>query len=110
MQQSISRKPLLTAFVDKPTERVDIREIRFAPGQQTGLHRHPCPVVGYVAKGTILFQVDGEPQKTLHEGDAFFEPANRKMLHFDNASSTEPAVFITFYLLGAGESELIQML
>ena len=57
-----------------------------------------------------LFQVDGEPAKTLQQGDAFFEPANRKMLHFDNASQTDTATFIAFYLLGAGETRLIEML
>jgi len=112
LQTEISRKPLLSALIEggQFTDHVEIREIRFGPGQQTGLHRHPCPVLGYVAKGTILFQVDGEPAKTLCEGDAFFEPANRKMLHFDNASRTEPAAFIALYLLGAGEDELIEML
>lgn len=48
--------------------------------------------------------------KTLKAGDAFFEPANTKILHFDNASAIEPMTFIAFYLLGKGEDELIRML
>src|ERR1700733_10210477 len=110
--QSIVRHPLLTANLANAvlTNHVEIKRIDFAGGQQAGLHFHPCPVVGYVAKGSILFQMDGQPPKTLHAGDAFFEPANVKMLHFDNASATEPATFITFYLLEENQHELITML
>jgi quercetin dioxygenase-like cupin family protein len=68
---------------------VEAKEIEFEPGQQTGLHFHPCPVVGYIAKGTVLFEVEGEAPQTLHACDAFHEPANRKILHFDNASATD---------------------
>jgi hypothetical protein len=32
------------------------------------------------------------------------------MLHFDNASHTEPMTFIAFYLLDENDSELIHML
>jgi hypothetical protein len=33
-----------------------------------------------------------------------------QIARFDNASARAPATFIAFYLLGAGESELIEML
>jgi len=71
-RQTIIRKPLLTALLDsvKTTKRIEIKQIDFAPSQATGLHNHPCPVVGYIARGSVNFQVEGEPPKTLHEGDA----------------------------------------
>ena len=111
-KQTIVRKPLLTGQFEKliATDHVEVKQIDFAPSQQTGLHNHPCPVVGYIVKGTVLFQVEGEEPRTLHAGDAFFEPPNRTMLHFDNASDTDPMTFIAFYLLGKGETELIHML
>ena len=110
--QAIFRKPLLTALLNpsKTTQRVEIKQIDFVPGQATGLHHHPCPVAGYIASGSVTFQVEGEPQKTLHAGDAFFEPPNKKMLHFDNASTTEPMTFVAFYLLDEKDRELIHML
>jgi hypothetical protein len=46
----------------------------------------------------------------LKAGDAFHEPRNAHIVHFDNASDTTPASFIAFYLLGAGEDRLIEML
>ena len=109
---TIVRKALLTALVksQRAAERVEIKEIELAPGQRTGLHRHPCHVVGYIAAGSILYQVEGQVSKLLEAGDAFHEPENARVLHFDNASQSAPARFIAFYLLGSGEERLIEML
>jgi quercetin dioxygenase-like cupin family protein len=106
------RKPLLTAVADpaKTLCRIEVKEIEFKPGQATGVHQHPCPVTGYIAEGSVIFQVEGEAAKTLKAGDAFFEPANTRIVHFDNASATQPMAFIAFYLLGEDERELIRML
>jgi quercetin dioxygenase-like cupin family protein len=64
--------------------------------------------MGYVVKGSIVLQVEGTEPRTLHEGDAFYEPPHKKILKFD--SEDAPAEFVAYYLLGAGERELIQML
>jgi quercetin dioxygenase-like cupin family protein len=110
--QTIIRKTLLTALLGstKATQRVEIKQMDFAPGQTTDIHDHPCPVVGYIASGSVRFQVEGQDVLTLKAGDAFFEPADTRILHFDNASSTEPMTFIAFYLLGEGENQLIRMI
>ena len=65
-RQTIIRKPLLTALLEelKTVRTVEIKQIDFAPSQKTGLHNHPCPVVGYIEKGTVLFQVEGEEPRT----------------------------------------------
>lgn len=83
---------------------VDMQEIKLAEGQKTGYHKHPCPVVGYIISGTVLFQVEGEEAKVLKSGDDFYEPADTPIVHFDNNSSTEPLKFIACYLLN-GEKE-----
>jgi quercetin dioxygenase-like cupin family protein len=108
--QTITRKPLLkTAVSSHNVTSVDAREIRFAPGQQTGRHLHPCTVVGYVAEGTAILQIEGQPPQTLPTGSAFHEPAQTVITDFRNASDSEPLTFITFYLLD-GEQDLITML
>ena len=108
--QTIQRKELLKALLGShTTTSVDVREIRFEPGQQTGRHLHPCPVVGYIAQGTASFQIEGQPVQALPTGSAFYEPANTVIASFDNASATEPMLFIAFYLLN-GQQDLIQML
>ena len=54
----IQRKSLLNAALAAAAsvERVEIHQIELPPGQAVGLHRHPCPVVGYVVAGAINFQ------------------------------------------------------
>ena len=83
--------------------------MRFAPGQQTGRHLHSCTVVGYVAEGTAILQIEGQPPQTLSTGSAFHEPAQTVITDFRNASDSEPLTFIAFYLLD-GEQDLITML
>jgi quercetin dioxygenase-like cupin family protein len=108
--QTITRKPLLKALLgNRNVDAVDVREIRFAPNQQTGRHLHPRTVVGYIAEGTAVFQIEGQPPQTLPAGSAFHEPAQTIMADFRNASDSEPLTFITFYLLD-GDQDLITML
>ncbi len=108
----IVRVSLLDAALEGQPEIGHVRaaRIELAREQATGRHRHPCDVVGYVAAGTIRFQVEGEAEQTLRAGDAFHEPAGAPIAHFDNASEQEPATFIAFYLLPPGEERLIEML
>lgn len=108
--ESIVRKPLLNVnLTRKIVSKVDGREITFQPGQQTGRHLHPCPVIGYIAEGTAELEVEGQPKQLLPTGSAFYEPAEVVVARFDNASETEPMKFIAYYLLEASEP-LIEML
>jgi len=88
---------------------VDVREITFGPGQETGLHEHPSPVFGYIAEGEAVLQVQDEAPQHLPTGSAFYEPAETVILRFDNASTGNGMRFICFYLL-EGQQELIEML
>jgi quercetin dioxygenase-like cupin family protein len=110
VQQTILRTPLLSAALqNKTVTSVDVREIKFGPGQETGLHKHPCPVFGYIAEGEAVLEIKGQPPQNLPTGAAFHEPANTVILRFDNASAEKPMRFICFYLL-EGQQELIEML
>lgn len=109
-QDQIERKELGVAQLGTAEiNKVDAREITFKPLQKTGLHLHPGAVVGYVVAGEILFQVEGQKSKLLHAGDSFYEPANAKIVRFDNNSKKRTARFVAFYLLKDGQ-ELIKML
>ena len=109
-QQTITRKELLRAAVGPRTvSTVDVREIAFAPGQRTGRHSHPCPVVGYIAEGAAILEIEGHDRQSLPTGSAFHEPAQTVIARFDIASETEPMKFIACYLLTANEP-LIEML
>src|SRR6266571_9229433 len=84
--------------------------IRFAPGQPTGLHRHPVSTCGVVTHGSFTFQVEGEAPRRLETGDGFFEPARRTILQFDNASDSEPAEIVCYYLADTSDRPAIEML
>jgi len=106
------RKTLLEAPLGQSPSiaRCRMASVELAPGQAAGLHRHPCDVVGYIVSGTIRLQIEGQPEQRLCVGDAFHEPKDTVIPHFDNASCDEPAVFIAVYLLPEDEDQLIEML
>ena len=106
----VVRADLLTAVLGDPkaVERVEIQRIEMPPNLASGLHLHPVPVVGVVTKGSVYFQVEGEEARVLKPGDAFFEPANARVPHFD--AQEQGASFVAYYLLGAGDGELLRML
>jgi len=109
-ETTILRKPLLKATLPKrQVTAVDVREITFQPNQQTGRHKHPCPVIGYIAEGSAVLQVEGQRPQQLPTGSAFYEPADVIITRFDNASATAPMKFIAQYLLD-GDQPLIEML
>ena len=109
-QVTIIRKELLRAALGTRTvSAVDVREIAFAPGQGTGRHSHPCPVLGYIAEGTAVLEIEGRELQSLPTGAAFYEPAETVIARFDNDSQDEPMKFIAYYLL-AGDEPLIEML
>ncbi len=90
---------LLTAnFESRQVVQVEVGDFHFTPGQVAPVHTHAAPAVGYVAKGEIIYQVEGEKQQILSAGDVFYEPAGPRILRFDNASATEEAIFLDFNL------------
>jgi quercetin dioxygenase-like cupin family protein len=108
--QVIQRKELLTAVLDnRRVTSVDVREVRLEAGQQGGRHLHPCAVLGYIVEGTAVYEIEGEGVQTLPAGSAFYEPAEKVIANFGNASDSEPMTFVAFYLKD-GEQELIRML
>ena len=72
-------------------------EVNYAPGEKDKPHSHPCPVIGYVAKGTIRFQVKGGPETVYKAGESFYEPPNGVHQVSANASDQEPATLIAYF-------------
>ena len=109
----LQRVPVLEEAIPSTNPAIKLvrgARIRFAPRQPTGLHRHPISVAGVVTAGSFIFKREGEPEKVIKTGDSFFEPAGVTTERFDNASSTEPAELIAFYLTDSRDRALIEML
>jgi len=73
-------------------------EVRYGPGEASPPHSHPCPVVVYVVEGKVRSQNQGQPEVIYKPGDTFYEAPGGVHAVSGNASSTEPAKFIAFFL------------
>ncbi|KXV75849.1 cupin [Gluconobacter japonicus] len=72
--------------------------VDYAPGGSDPIHRHNASVFVYVLKGSIIMQVKGGASVTLKEGQSFFEGPNDIHIVGHNASQTEPARFLAFFV------------
>lgn len=99
---------LLTAnFASRQVVKIEAGDFHFLPGQTAPIHTHSAPAIGYVTKGAIIYQVEGEKPQILRAGDVFFEPVGPRILRFDNFSATEEAIFIDFNLEQPGEPFIV---
>jgi quercetin dioxygenase-like cupin family protein len=48
--------------------------VTLQPGAEVALHVHPGDEAGYIVQGAVIWKVRGQPDKTLHAGDGFFNP------------------------------------
>jgi len=73
-------------------------EVHYGPGESSAPHSHPCPVIGYVVAGTLRTQLRGEAEAVYTAGESFYEAANGVHAVSANASATEPAKFVAFFV------------
>jgi quercetin dioxygenase-like cupin family protein len=101
--EPITREILLDARLGRAraTEHVEVRRIRIVPGHAGGLHVHNGPVLGSIVEGSVIFQIDGEPESLLSTGDVFFEPEGVRIARFD--AGDDGVTFLAYFLLAAGE-------
>lgn len=72
--------------------------VDYEPGGSDLIHRHNASVFVYVLKGSVVMQVQGSAPVILKEGQSFFEGPNDIHLVGRNASQTEPARFLAFFV------------
>lgn len=78
--------------------KASVVEVIYAPGGASRPHSHACPVIGYVAEGAIRYQVKGEKEMIYKAGEGFFEAANGVHQVSANASATQPARLVAYFL------------
>jgi quercetin dioxygenase-like cupin family protein len=101
--QPVTRDIVLDARFDraKATARVEVRRIRMLRGHPGGLHVHNTPVVGNIVSGSVIYQIEGEPEHVLVAGDVFFEPQDVRIARFD--AQEDGVEFLGYFLIGEGE-------
>ncbi|GLP81533.1 cupin domain-containing protein [Mycobacterium antarcticum] len=51
-------------------------------------HRHSGPAFGYVLEGEVLFELEGEAQRVLQAGEAFWEPGG-DVIHYQDGNNRD---------------------
>lgn len=64
--------------------------IEYPPGSAGAPpHRHPSgPAFGYMLEGEMLFELEGEPPRVIHAGEAFWEPGG-DVIHYSDANNRD---------------------
>ncbi|MFD7473837.1 cupin domain-containing protein [Streptomyces sp. NPDC059837] len=71
-------------------------------------HRHSGPAYGYVLKGEMIFELEGEPQRVLKAGDTFSEPGG-DIIHYQDGNNLADAEsqFVVTMFCAPGQPMLI---
>lgn len=79
-----------------------VETVDFAPGEVSQPHRHNADLFVYVLEGSIVTQVKGGSPQTLHAGAVFYEAPSDVHIVSRNASETQPAKLLVFYVKKKG--------
>lgn len=95
--------PLMTrALPDVPGKEGLVETVVIAPGEVIPAHRHNADVFGYVLEGSIITQVQGGKPQTVHAGEVFYESPTDVHIASRNASTTQPATLLVFFVKKTG--------
>jgi len=101
--QVAKETPLITRVLpDVPGREVLIETVVLAPGEVIPAHRHNADVFAYVLKGSIITRVEGGESQTVHASEVFYESPTDLHLGSRNASTTEPATLLVFFVKKMG--------
>ena len=91
-----------TDVADVANQEIVVLEVTYPPGNVSESHRHNAHTIVYVLEGTVKMAVEGGETKTLGPGEVFYEsPADVHSVSM-NASDTEPAKILVFFLKEKG--------
>ena len=93
----------VTSLVSKDLREFSGKEgsmirVEYAPGGSDPVHRHDAHAFVYVLEGSIVMQVKGGKEVTLTPGQTFYEDPKDVHLVSRNASKTQPAKFLVFFV------------
>ena len=72
--------------------------VEYPPGSSDPIHRHNAHGFIYVLEGSIVMQVRGGREITLTPGQTFYEGPDDVHVIGRNASQTQPAKFVVFFV------------
>ena len=103
LAQEIKVTPLLSRdLTEFPGKEGTMIAVVYPPGGSETIHRHNAHVFVYVLQGSVVMQVRGGKEMMLTAGQTFYESPSDIHLIGRNASKTEPAKFIAFFVKDKG--------
>jgi quercetin dioxygenase-like cupin family protein len=95
--------PLMTQpFADLPGREGLMLVVDYATGASDPVHRHDAHTFVYVLEGEIVMQVQGGEPVHLKPGQTFYESPTDIHVVGRNASTTQPAKFLVFFVKNQG--------
>ncbi len=74
-QPGSKRTPLQQHDLSAPGREVIQVRVDFDPGYVAPRHTHPGEEIIYIIEGTLEYQIEGQPARTVKPGDVLFVPA-----------------------------------
>ena len=87
---------------DVPGKEGLIETVLLSPGEVVPAHQHNADVFAYVLDGSIITQLKGSKPQTVHTGEVFYEAPTDIHVDSRNASKTQPAKLLVFFVKKIG--------
>ena len=101
--QIAKETPLMTKDLpDVPGKQGLVETVVLSPGEVVPAHLHNADVFAYVLEGTVITQVQGAKPQTVHAGEVFYESPTDVHIASRNASTTQPATLLVFFVKKIG--------
>jgi len=81
--------------------------VEYPPGSSDPIHRHNAHAFVYLLEGSIVMQVRGGKEVTLTPGQTFYEGPDDVHVVGRNASKTQAAKFVVFFVKDKGAPVLV---
>jgi quercetin dioxygenase-like cupin family protein len=106
-KESVAQNPKITPLITKELAGLAGKEavmltVEYAPGASSTKHRHNAHTFVYVLEGSIVMQVEGGKEMTLGAGQTFYESPDDIHTVSKNASNSQPAKFLVFFVKDKG--------
>lgn len=100
---SVAQNPKVMPLLSKELAGVPGKEavmltVEYPPGGSSTKHRHNANTFVYVLEGSIVMQVEGGKAVTLGPGQTFYESPDDVHTVSKNASDSQPAKFLVFFV------------
>ena len=104
---AVAQEAKVTPLMTQDLTGIDGKEgtmimVEYAPGGSSPEHRHNAHAFVYVLEGAVVMQVKGGKEVTVVPGQAFHESAEDVHAVSRNASTTNPAKFVVFFVKQKG--------